>query len=244
MRGRDYKHAMKKLLHPILTALLLAGTAPAALAADNVVLVELFTSQGCSSCPPADEALGALAERDDVLALSLHVDYWDYLGWRDTFGSPAHTQRQKAYRDYMNARVIYTPQVVVQGEHDVLGSRPDLIDTAISRSAGATPPTSIAIREDGGMLKAALSVSTQPRPCTIWIASYDRAKTVAIQRGENAGRSITYHNVVQNLMRVGAWKGTSVQDIALPQPAPGTGVAIWVQDDATGRIITASFHNG
>lgn len=233
---------MKKLLHLLLPVLLLSGTP--ALAGDNVVMVELFTSQGCSSCPPADRNLKALSTREDVLALSMHVDYWDYLGWRDTFGSADNTRRQYAYREAMGARVVYTPQVIVHGASDVPGYRPDLIEEAIARHMAGTAKASISIGGDQGMLKARLSAEEVDEDCTIWMASYTQQATVDIRRGENAGETITYHNVVDNLMRVGAWPGTPTADVSLPDPDNGEGVAIWLQDDKTGRILAASFIEG
>ena len=213
-------------------------------AADNVVMVELFTSQGCSSCPPADKNLGDLAQMDGVLGLSMHVDYWDYLGWRDTFARRKHTDRQFAYRDYMGARVVYTPQMVIHGVADVPGYRPDQIRAAIQEIAAAERRAGISIGEDTGMLKARIVAHSSGRPCTIFVATYTKEATVAIKRGENAGRQITYHNVVDELMVVGPWNGGDVQDVSLPKPNAGGGTAIWLQDDATGHILAASFIEG
>ena len=231
---------MKTFLATMLTVLLAFGSASGARADAVVVLVELFTSQGCSSCPPADANLAALADREDVLALSLHVDYWDYLGWRDTFGQKAHTERQVAYRDLMGARVVYTPQIIVHGTQDVAGHRAKAIDAAIAEARTGTETARLAIVTEGGMLKAVIQPADEPERCTLWIAAYDRSRTVRIARGENAGREITYHNVVRELMTVGAWDG-SAQKLALPQPASGQGVAVWLQDDRTGRVLTVRF---
>lgn len=232
---------MKKLLHPILLASALGLASPVAMAGDNVVMVELFTSQGCSSCPPADHTLGRLADRDDVLPLSMHVDYWDYLGWRDTFGSPEHTKRQYAYRDTMGARVVYTPQMVVQGSHDVPGCRGDLVEAAIAEAAAATSPAQIRITREPGMASAEISTTTDARDCTVWMASYQQEAVVRIDRGENAGETMTYSNVVDKLMKVRAWDGSGPLSVDLPVPQPGHGVAIWLQDNKTGRILAASF---
>ncbi|MEM9060843.1 MAG: DUF1223 domain-containing protein [Pseudomonadota bacterium] len=232
---------MKTLLQSltILVATVI-GTSPA-LAADDVVMVELFTSQGCSSCPPADANLGQLAEREDVLALSMHVDYWDYLGWRDTFGRREHTARQMNYRDYMGARVIYTPQMVVHGRFDVPGYNPDAITEAIGSAYRLSRTASIAIKQDNGMVKAQISSGPESDPATIWMASFARKAEVRIERGENTGRAITYHNIVEKLMRVGQWAAGETQEIMMPQPEPGSGVAIWLQSDRTGEILTASY---
>jgi len=231
---------MKKHIAAILSALLFSVASSSATADNNVVLVELFTSQGCSSCPPADRNFATLAQREGVLGLSMHVDYWDYLGWRDTFARPEHTERQFAYRDLLGGRVVYTPQMIVQGTHDVAGARPVPLEAAIAKVEATPPPARITISDEAGMLKATLAADTRPEPCTVWIASFHKERTVEIARGENAGETLTYYNVVDKLLRVGQWDGT-VQQIALPQPGPGGGVAIWLQEDSTGRILTASF---
>jgi hypothetical protein len=217
------------------------GAAGAAGAADNVVLVELFTSQGCSSCPPADKTLAELADRDDVLALSLHVDYWNYLGWQDTFAQEEHTARQADYRDKLGSRVLFTPQVVVDGTRSVAGFKRSMIKQAIAQAAETPHPVRIEIGSDAGMLHARISSDGTHGPSTIWVASYDDAATVAIERGENAGRNFTYRNVVDKLMKVGPWHADGPESFPLPQPGPGEGIAVWLQDDRTGRILAASF---
>lgn len=213
-------------------------------AEDGVILVELFTSQGCSSCPPADRNLAELKDVDGVLPLSLHVDYWDYLGWRDTFGRRKHTERQFAYRDLMGARVVYTPQMIVHGMRDVPGFRANEIKRAITEIAAQKRRASIAISEDSGILRASVSAPDENVPCTIYVATFTSEATVDIERGENRGRSITYHNIVDELMVVGPWRGGAGQEIELPRPGKGEGIVVWIQEDRTGQIVTASFVNG
>jgi hypothetical protein len=229
------------LLRSIIASLLFASLAGAASAEDNVVLVELFTSQGCSSCPPADETLAELADREDVLALSLHVDYWNYLGWKDTFAQSEHTRRQAEYRDKLGSRVLFTPQIVVDGTRSVPGFKRAMIEAAIAQAAATPHPASIEIGSDDGMLHAGITSRRANRPSTIWVASYDQAATVEIDRGENAGRTFTYRNVVDKLMKVGPWQADGPELFPLPQPGPGEGIAVWLQDDRTGRILAASF---
>ncbi len=227
----------------ILAALGIAGlalSAAPAQAGGNVVVVELYTSQGCSSCPPADEVLAQLSGRDDVIALSLHVDYWDYLGWRDTFAQRRFTQRQYAYRDAWSNRVVYTPQMVVQGRRDVTGNRTDDLAAAIAAAQQVEPPVKVTIERQGGMLKCRIEPGAEPTVGVVWIAKYTLSATVEISRGENAGRTITYMNVVNSLNRIGTWAGTEPEEVAMPQPEPGEGVAIWIQAGDAGPILAAA----
>lgn len=204
------------------------------------VLVELFTSQGCSSCPPAESVLADLATRPDVVALALHVDYWDYLGWVDTFGQSAFTARQRAYRDAFGKRVIYTPQMVVQGTDDVLGADGAAVQAAIA--AASAPGPALSIAESDGMLVADLVPGAVATPATILVAKYQRRVEVAIARGELAGRTMTYHNAVLSLDRIGPWDGTAPTQLMLPQPGRGEGIAVWLQDGANGPVLAAAKH--
>lgn len=211
-----------------------------ATAGENAVVVELFTSQGCSSCPPADEVLAQLSGRDDVIALSLHVGYWDYLGWRDTFAQDEFAQRQIAYRDAWHKSVVYTPQMVIQGLHDVRGNNADLVAKAITAAQQNDPPIAVTIERQGGMLKCRIEPGPKPVTGTVWIAKYAKSSTVDIERGENAGRRITYMNVVKSLNRIGTWSGTGPEEVAMPQPEQGEGVAVWIQDGDAGQIVAAA----
>lgn len=234
---------MKKTLLS-LAALLAAPLAPLnANAGEPAVVVELFTSQGCYSCPPADTMLGELAQRDDVVPLAMHVDYWDYLGWKDTFAQKTHTRRQIGYRDSMGARMIYTPQMIVQGRTDVVGSRVADVTAAIE---AARPPEAadIVISHDAEGFTVACSPTAAKGNDggTVWVAIYDRTAEVAIARGENAGKTLTYHNVVRQLVSVGTWDGQSEAQFELPNAKPGQGVAVWVQDGGSGAISAAVKH--
>ena len=230
----------KMMILAIIGLAWLALPVSVATAGSNMVVVELYTSQGCSSCPPADETLAEIAGRDDVIALSLHVDYWDYLGWRDTFGQRQFGQRQIAYRDAWRKSVIYTPQMVVQGRHDVAGAQPDNLASAIATVQETDPPIKVTIERQGGMVKCRIEPGEKQVVGTVWIAKYTMSATVEIDRGENAGRSITYVNVVKSLNRIGTWDGVEIEDVAMPQPEPGEGVAIWVQDGEAGPILAAA----
>jgi hypothetical protein len=231
---------MKIAVLAVLGLVWLVLPAPVAQAEGNVVVVELYTSQGCSSCPPADEVLAQLSGRDDVIALSLHVDYWDYLGWRDTFAQRQFGQRQVGYRDAWRKSVVYTPQMVVQGRQEVMGGRPDELAAAIAAARADGPAVNVTIEREGGMLKCRIEPGPEHKVGTIWIAKYTRSATVEISRGENAGREITYMNVVTSLNRIGSWEGTEIEDVTMPQPEPGEGVAIWVQSGENGPILAAA----
>jgi hypothetical protein len=193
---------------------LLAAAGPAA-AGDVNAVIELFTSQGCSSCPPADRLLGEYADRKDVLALSFNVDYWDYLGWKDTLASPDNTERQ---RDYARARgdgQVYTPQVVVDGRTHVVGSSRPAIEAAIQKVGPLRVP--IALSAAGDSITATIGKAAADAPhATLWLVMYDRSVTVPIGRGENEGHTVTYNDVVRKLRPVEMWKGEAMS-VDLPR---------------------------
>jgi hypothetical protein len=192
-----------------------AGASPATAAGAKAVL-ELFTSQGCNSCPPADAILGEYAKDADVLALSFPVDYWDYLGWKDTLASHENTVRQKAYADARGDRQVYTPQVIVNGTAHVVGSNRQQIEAAL----GTSPPLPVPVTMEPGTDSTTVTVGASTTPGkakgTIWLAMYDDPVTVPIERGENTGKSITYYNVVRKLRPIAMWKGMEVT-IDLPK---------------------------
>lgn len=206
-------------------------------AADRPVVVELFTSQGCSSCPPADGFFEQLAARDDVLALSLHVDYWDYIGWEDTFGSPANTARQRGYAAAAGRKMVYTPQMVVNGADHVVGSRyrdvTDVIDKHLARPDNGVE---VQVRRVGGqVVLQARAATPQETPLVVQCALYMPEATVEIARGENTGRTITYTNIVTELIEVATWdtKEPLTLEIDWPEDAP---MAVLVQRPGFGTI--------
>jgi hypothetical protein len=189
-----------------------AGTQTSATSAQVKAVYELFTSQGCSSCPAADEVLTRLAQRDDVIALTFPVDYWDYLGWRDTLARPEFTARQKAYAKVLGDGMVYTPQAVVSGLAHINGGDADKIERAIDKTAKtfATSRVPIALSVSDGMLTidvASAPEGAAPKDATIWVAAIAGSVKVPILRGENQGRTIVYSNVVRALMPVGTWSG-------------------------------------
>ena len=216
----------------------LAGLAERAAAQVSPVVVELFTSQGCSSCPPADELLGRMADRENVIALSLHVDYWDYLGWRDVFSSPAHTRRQRDYAGRMGERMVYTPQIVVQGREGMVGSHGNKVAAAIERHAAKPSAAKVELMKMEDRLVADITPADDARARgRVLMAWYTRAEQVAIRAGENRGRKIVYHNVVRGWSDMGVWRGGR---IALTAPLPmADGVAVMIQDQEGGPILGA-----
>lgn len=194
-----------------------AGTASAVCAANRPVVVELFTSQGCSSCPKADAYLGELAPREDVIALSFNVDYWDYLGWKDTLASPAFAKRQRAYARGLGLSGVYTPQIVVDGVTEGVGSHRDEIAAAIAAQAGKPADVEISFTDDGTALTLDVGTGTaREKPATLWLIRYAREKRIEVRRGENRGRTISYANVVRELTPIGMWDGQPVS-MTLPK---------------------------
>jgi hypothetical protein len=193
----------------IATTAMLAALATPVRAADSKVVVELFTSQGCSSCPAADKLLGELAENDKLVALSLPVDYWDYLGWRDTLAKPENSKRQRGYSE-RSSHEVYTPQVVVNGVATVVGSDRRAIEAAAATAAkGKSIPVTLA--KNGSNIDVEVGAGDSA-PATVWLLTVKQAKPVAIGRGENHGRTITYHNVVRGWHKIADWRGSPVKN--------------------------------
>jgi hypothetical protein len=194
---------------PLVAALVLAACGIAR--AEPRALLELFTSQGCSSCPAADKLLGELANDSSIVALSVPIDYWDYLGWKDTLASPAHSARQRAYAHVRGDRQVYTPQIVVNGAMHVLGSDRAAVEHMIAQTDQKPSVMSLPVllAVSGGNL--AITVKAKDGDHTageVWLCPVSRAVPVAIGRGENRGRTITYHNVVRRWVKLGDWAAT------------------------------------
>lgn len=209
-------------------------------------VVELFTSQGCSSCPPADAFLGELSRRDDVIALSVHVDYWDYIGWKDLFALPQNTERQRDYQSRLNLRYVYTPQMVVHGTWQAVGSSRSEVQRQIE-AAKKLPQIPVSLRPGGpGVMKVSIGTVAPARgeEAAVWFVAIDREHEVAIKRGENGGRTLKYFNVVRDFKRIATWRGEAL-DLNVPIPARGTpggdGCAVLVQSLKTGHILGAGF---
>lgn len=209
------------------------------------VLVELFTSQGCSSCPPADQLLGELTRRDDVVALSFSIDYWDYIGWHDTLAHHDNTLRQLAYEKTLQSHRIYTPQMVVDGVVDVVGNQRNDVYLAIEKRHDqvAGKRVQVTLEKSGDTIRVTVGQGETKAPATIWLAHTVSARTVNIAKGENNGKIVTYHNIVRDFAPVGQWTGAPV---AIAVPAKGTrgdaidGVAVWVQMGENGPVSGAA----
>jgi hypothetical protein len=232
--------------------LALATVALAGLTADAAdkpaarkTVVELFTSQGCSSCPPADAFLRELSRRNDVIALSFHVDYWNYLGWADPFATPEATARQRAYRETLGVRYVYTPQMVVGGAAQAVGSnREDVLKAIAQRDAAAAARLHISVSNPKpGEALIVVGAGPRPkRPATVWAFMYDRAHVTEIAHGENEGVKLINTNVVRSIHRLGEWNGKRQRfnlDLQALGAAGRDAFAIVVQDGGYGPILGA-----
>lgn len=203
------------------------------------VLVELYTSQGCSSCPPADALLAGLAARDDVIALALHVDYWDYIGWKDHFASPRYSDRQRAYARAAGARTVYTPQMIVAGRDHLIGARPAQLEQLIRNFAAQPSPVTLDVARSGGAVRVrAVARSPLAHGAFVQIVRYRPLERVEIGHGENAGRTVDYANIVTDWKKVADWDGarTLTLDLAAPGDEP---VVVIVQEPGPGPVLAA-----
>lgn len=210
------------------------AAAPAG-AARSPVVVELFQSQGCSSCPPANADLNAIAQRGDVLALSFAVTCWDRLGWKDTFGSPRYTERQQDYARAGQGQVA-TPEFIVNGSQAVVGANRRALDAAIARAATSPGRPVISAVPTGVRIDAA----SRGAPATVWLVRYDpRTREVPIRAGENGGRTLPHRNIVRELVKLGEWSGKAAS-FALPAPREsGLSSAVLVQRGNGGPVLSA-----
>ena len=220
-------------------------------ASDLKAVIELFTSQGCSSCPPADRLLASsLARRPDVIALTLAVDYWDYLGWKDTFGSAKNSQRQRAYAAARGDGLVYTPQVVVNGQVHANGAIPAAVEAAIERTVADFRARSVPVRvwSEGASLVielgAARNASATSGEATVWIAVVQKEGRVSPGRGENRGHDLVYVNIVRELTPVGMWSGAP-KTIRIARKSVMTkdteNCVIILQSGTTGPILGAAW---
>ena len=223
-----------------LVVMLLAGPR-AALAQEEgkLVVVELFTSQGCMACPPADEFAAELDARGIVLPLSLHVDYWDYLGWRDVFASPAHTARQKAYAYANGERSIYTPQMVVHGVDAAMGHDRAKIEESIGHAANSERVVRLTAVAEGDAILVRIEPLQPGLAGVVHVVHFAPKRKQVIRAGENQGRTLTYTNVVLDWMTVAQWMGEPA-DFQMPLGPHSQDIAVILQSSDLGPVLAAA----
>jgi hypothetical protein len=220
-------------------ALLFSAVSPA-LAADaqHPAVVELFQSQGCSSCPPANANLIELSKRPDILALSFGVTYWDQLGWKDTFASPQYTARQWDYAHALHHSEVWTPQMIVNGRADVVGTDKAEIEALLPRADRGDSGPAIAITP------TAVSIGAAPAsggPADVWLVRYEpRIVEVPIRRGENEGRTLPHKNVVRALVKLGVWSGKAQRYTIPDHTDANLATAVLIQAGPGGAILAAA----
>jgi hypothetical protein len=207
-------------------------------------VIELFTSQGCSSCPPADELLNEMAGRNEVVAISWHVDYWDYIGWKDPFATSWSTGRQRGYRGKFARAYVYTPQMVIDGQHDVVGSRRGDVKRAVSASRQDAPrriPVSLDRDAAAGELVIAFTPHRLNRDLDIWLVGYSGIHETKVSRGENRGATLRNTHIARTMHSLGTWDGAG-GTLRVPVPAHEdvAGFALILQEPGQGAIRGAA----
>ncbi len=217
---------------------LVVFAAPAGAAAGPPIVVELFTSEGCSSCPPADALLAELAIRPDVLALSFHVDYWNRLGWKDPYSSPEATARQQRYARLLGLDGVYTPQIVVDGRWQAVGSDRAAVETVLAKAREGRAPVRMTLTLDHGQARVGLGASGNAASAAIWLIGFDRRRADTVERGENAGRTLAHVDVVRGFAEVGRFTGHA-GTVTAPVPWRSDRIAAILQEP-DGRILGAA----
>jgi hypothetical protein len=229
---------MPSLRIPLVVAGVLMCCVAQAQTQSRPVVVELFTSQGCNSCPPAEAYIGELTRNKDVLALSFHVDYWDDLGWKDPFSLGISTERQRSYSAAQGRSSVYTPQVVIDGQRDFVGTDRRNIGQALAAPRNGVP-VGISLQE--GDVVVDLGAQTQTAPSEVLLVAYLRKATTPIGRGENSGRTLEEFNIVRGIRNLGQWKGdaASFRTPRSSLPRDATDVAILVQSTGQHAVVGA-----
>lgn len=222
-----------------LTALISCLFATQPMAGEDPVVVELFTSQGCSSCPPADRIMHELAKRDDVIGLALHVDYWDYIGWKDKFAHSAFTKRQKGYARSFGNRSIYTPQMVVNGAADVVGNRPMDVTDAVQAHGAKGLPVKLTLKRSGDRLTITAPAASGLSDADVILIRYTPSANVQIPRGENAGKTLSYSHIVTEWSDIGDWNGRAPLSSSVPVSGSSP-IVVLVQKKDYGPIFAAA----
>jgi hypothetical protein len=223
----------------LIGGLILLLAANLAAAQSRPTVVELYTSEGCSSCPPAEAQVGRLAKQDDILALAFHVDYWDDLGWRDRFGLPEAVVRQRQYAHTLHLPSIYTPQLVIDGQRDLVGGGSG---TGIGSAGGRKPGVPLDVSVHDANLVVTLSAQQPQAPCDVLLLGYLPEATSKVTRGENAGHELHDFNIVRSVRNLGSWQGEA-RTFHVPLSsvaADATVVAVLVQQHDQGPIVGAA----
>lgn len=233
---------LRKITVRMMAALLALAPVPA-LAQSNPVVVELYTSQGCSSCPPADAFMEELVRDPEILALAFHVDYWDRLGWKDTFASKANTKRQYAYAKSLGNRLVWTPQFIVHGANFTRGNFRSMVSEYVAARRGKPAAAEITVRKSGsGHVATIAPLNRGIGRAQILVAAFKPRSEVAIKRGENAGRTLGYVNTVTRWEPLGRWNGSGSLEVTI-DGAYRPPFAILVQADGPGEYIAAKVVN-
>jgi hypothetical protein len=198
---------------------------------ERPIVVELFTSEGCSSCPPADALLAELAHRPEVLALSFHVDYWDRLGWKDPFSSAAATRRQHRYAELLGLATVYTPQIVVDGKRQAVGSDRAEVERALASARGRRDQVPVALALDHGRAQIKLGPGGDGAAASVLLVGFDRRHVTAVARGENSGRTLAHVDVVRSIEEVAQFDGrASAIDVPIRSPSDRVAAIVQAQD--------------
>ena len=245
--GDTLLRAVSGIMCCMISRRIFTTSAAAALAAtparaqSRAVLVELFTSQGCSSCPPADAVLTRLSQRAGVVALAFHVDYWDYIGWKDPYASPGGTKRQRDYRVTFGNNSVYTPQMVLNGSVEFPGQNEAEALRAVA-SAAATSGPDITMVRTSSEVRIELAPASVRGEMAVFGAVYASAKSTRVSRGENAGRTLTNSNIVRSFGVLGDYNGdaTAISWTPKLEGAPVGGLAVWIQPKTLGPVIAAA----
>ena len=239
--NRAFVPALLVIMAPALAAS--AGDALAAQSRPAPVVVELFTSEGSSTSPPADAYLGALASQPGIISLDLHVDYWNYIGWTDPYASKAASDRQRGYARQLGLRYVYTPQMVINGTKEGVGSAREAISQLIAdTAAGKDAHVGVAVtRGQAGEILVHIDAGATAEPATIWLVGFDREHTTQVLHGENEGQFLRDYQVVRSLKDIGSWTGEALNLSLAENAVTGDGgVVVLVQLHGTGRIVGAA----
>ena len=241
-------HPMKAACHAMLAAAMLVSSYVGGRAAEMTHVIELFTSQGCSSCPPADRLLASLARNPSTVAVSFPVDYWDYIGWKDIFASPLFTARQQAYARISPDGRVYTPQAIIDGVKADTGGAKAALERETESPAGPAGAMSVpmTVKESGGYLHVDVGAGLASA-AGVYVLRVVASRTVEIGRGENSGRSVTYTNIVRAMNKIGDWTGQPAHFDMLELKADGEGYVVLLQSGDPGKpamILSAAKTDG